>query len=162
MVATAAALVGRELGEGEGDDSCDILLALLDEPHDKPVRENLVLSGVMGVGIRENEWLLIPLHGSGGLSTMEDFPIWPHLRDLGWQNSDYAANGDLREDAPPGQLYNIVEDPSQSTNVYNDHPEIVRRLTALLHKIGDGVNLAQRAGNAAEVFRDLVEKSLGE
>ena len=158
MVATAAALVGRELGEDEGADSCDILPALLDEPHDKPVRENLVMSGVMGVGIRENEWLLIPLHGSGGLSTMEDFPIWPHLRDLGWQNSDYAANGDLRRDAPQGQLYNIVEDPSQSTNVYNDHPAIVKHLTALLHKIGDGVNLAQRAGNAAEVFRDLVKK----
>lgn len=78
---------------------------------------------------------------------------------LGWRNSDYTAEGDLRESAPPGQLYNIREDPCQSTDVCSDHPEIVARLTALLHEMEGGVNLTDRAVNRAEMFRGLLERS---
>jgi hypothetical protein len=35
---------------------------------------------------------------------------------------------------PPGQLYNIVEDFGETNNLYEKHPEIVKRLTALLDK----------------------------
>lgn len=34
----------------------------------------------------------------------------------------------------PGQLYNLAEDPLESEDLWEKHPEIVARLTALLDK----------------------------
>jgi hypothetical protein len=36
-----------------------------------------------------------------------------------------------------GQLYSLATDPREQFNVYNDHPEIVKRLTALLDQYKD-------------------------
>jgi len=47
----------------------------------------------------------------------------------------------LVENVPdaPGQLYNLETDPGETTNLYNEQPEIVAELTALLQKsIDDG------------------------
>mgnify|MGYP006303850021 CR=1 FL=1 len=47
------------------------------------------------------------------------------------ENSD-IVNGKIREDAPPAQLYNLEEDPSQKNNVINTYPEIAEDLQLLL------------------------------
>jgi arylsulfatase A len=39
-----------------------------------------------------------------------------------------------RHDCPPLQLYNMAEDLGENTNVCDQHPEVVARLTGLLEK----------------------------
>jgi arylsulfatase A-like enzyme len=160
ILATSAALVGRQLMPDEGPDSCNVLPALLDDPHDQPCRENLVIEGTTAVAIRENEWLLIPHRGSGGFTTETGMPFMS-MKELGFSNSDYTRDGELRQDAPPGQLYNMATDPGQSTNLYDAHPEIVERLTSLLHTIEDGVDLTERYRSAADHVRELFQKARG-
>ena len=51
----------------------------------------------------------------------------------------FAANRrsirrDARSGGPHGQLYDIAKDPTESVNVYLQHPDVVARLTALLDR----------------------------
>lgn len=56
-----------------------------------------------------------------------------------------AATGGTRDDSnsessegstvPAGQLYNLEIDRAETNNVWNEHPEIVERLTALLEQM---------------------------
>jgi len=135
MLATFAGVLGRELGPADGPDSFNALPALLDEPGHKPVRPFLTTIGVTGTAIREGRWLLIPQHGACGFSTDDKTKLWFPFWKLGRKNSDYTADGKLKPDAPPGQLYDLAQDPNETTNVYNQHPEIVQRLTGLLTKL---------------------------
>jgi len=134
MLATFAAVLGRKLGPNDGPDSFNALPALLDTPNRKPVRCFATFIGTAGLGIREGKWLLFPKHGSGGFSTDEKGP-WTTPWKIGRSNSDYTADGKLKPDAPPGQLYDLEKDPNETTNVYREHPEVVRQLTALLTKL---------------------------
>jgi hypothetical protein len=89
------------------------------------------------MAIREGQWLLVPKHGSGGFSTDPDNP-WLQPWKIGRTNSDYSKDGQLKPDAPAGQLYDLANDPYETTNVYTAHPEIVERLSALLVKLRKG------------------------
>jgi len=51
---------------------------------------------------------------------------------VGSVNSD-IEKGRIRKKAPPAQLYDLENDPLQTRNVYREHPEIVKELTALLN-----------------------------
>ena len=63
-------------------------------------------------GIRVGRWKLIQGRGSGGFSR--------------WTPP---------EDAPVGQLYDLVDDPAEERNVYAEHPEVVAELAARLAEI---------------------------
>jgi len=134
MLATFAAVLGRELGPDDGPDSFNALPALLGEPGHAPVRPYLTMIGTGGIAIREGRWLLVPKHGSCGFSTDPDNP-WLQPWKIGRTNSDYTADGELKPDAPAGQLYDLASDPQEATNRYAAHPEIVERLSALLVKL---------------------------
>ena len=117
LLATTAALLGTELPSRVGPDSRNILPALLNVKPAKPVRDFAVHHSVHGVfAIRQGRWKLIPHRGSGGFT----FP-----RDL-----DPAKEG-----GPPGQLYDIESDPSETRNIYADHPDVVERLSELLKTV---------------------------
>ncbi len=117
LLATAAAIVGAELPPEAGPDSRNILPALLNVKPDRPVRDFAVHHSLWGVfAIRQGPWKLIPHRGSGGFT---------HPRDL-----DPAKEG-----GPPGQLYNLESDPSETRNVYAEHPDVVQRLSELLKKV---------------------------
>ncbi len=49
------------------------------------------------------------------------------------ENSD-IANGKIKKDAPPGQLYDLEKDLYQTTNLYRKYPEVVKEMKALLAK----------------------------
>lgn len=49
----------------------------------------------------------------------------------GYTNSD-IENGRIRKDAPPAQLYDLEADLKQTRNLYNEYPEVVKELAALL------------------------------
>ncbi len=134
MLATFAAVLGRELGPDDGPDSFNILPAILDEPNHKPVRPLLTMIGITGIAVREGRWLLIPKQGSCGFSTDVE-SHWLKPWKIGRKNSDYTDDGQLKPDAPPGQLYDLEKDPDETTNLYTQHPEIVKRLTAMLDEL---------------------------
>ncbi|MGC9316615.1 MAG: sulfatase family protein, partial [Armatimonadota bacterium] len=64
--------------------------------------------------IRRGEWKLILGLGSGGFSE--------------------PRRVDPEPGGPEGQLYNIIEDPQETTNLWQDEPAIVERLTSLLRQ----------------------------
>jgi arylsulfatase A len=117
LLATCASLVNKKLPQGAGEDSRNALPALLLAAPDKPVRDFAVHHSLWGTfAIRKGPWKLIPRRGSGGFT----FP-----REL-----DPAKVG-----GPPGQLYDLESDPSETKNVWNDHPEIVAALSKELARI---------------------------
>jgi arylsulfatase A-like enzyme len=108
---TCAAILGEKLPENVGEDSFNILPALLSENYKTPIREAVVHHSIQGMfAIRQGEWKLIEGKGSGGWSK------------------------DGKEDPASGQLYNIVEDPGEKNNLYQNRPEIVFHLASLLEK----------------------------
>ncbi|MCA9137074.1 MAG: arylsulfatase, partial [Planctomycetales bacterium] len=66
--------------------------------------------------IRKGPWKMIPQRGSGGFTRPRE--IDP-----------------TKEGGPPGQLYNLQSDPSETKNLWDAHPEIVAQLTNLLNDI---------------------------
>ena len=111
LMATAADIAGFDLPANAGEDSFSMLPALLGEA-DRPIREATVHHSVDGTfAIRQGKWKLIDGQGPG--SNQWDGP----------------QAGD-----PPGQLYDIEADRHEDNNIYNDHPETVEKLKALLEK----------------------------
>ncbi|MCP4377288.1 MAG: sulfatase-like hydrolase/transferase [bacterium] len=113
MLATFAAIVGDRLPDDAGEDSYNILPAMLGQKYDKPIREATVTTARL-MAVRQGRWKLILGLGSGGFS----FP-----------RSVKAKPG-----GPKGQLYDMKKDPGETTNVYKDNPDIVASLTSLLEK----------------------------
>jgi len=114
IMATIAEIVGHNLPANAGEDSYNILPALLGE-NNEPIREALVHHSCFGVfSIRKGDFkLIIGTTGSGGW-------VKPH--------------GEGPREGIPGQLYNIRKDPYEKENLWDKHPEIVERLTKLLDK----------------------------
>ncbi len=111
MLATFAALTGATLPDGAGEDSFSFLPELLGEKHAEPARNELIIGqGEKNLSIRQGDWKLIPFLGSGGFTKPSRIRPKPG--------------------EPPGQLYNLADDPGETHNVYAMHPEIVKRLTA--------------------------------
>jgi arylsulfatase A-like enzyme len=104
------------LPDAAGPDSFS-LLPVLEGRQDagKPVRGPIVMqSGSSGaMTIRSGDWKLIDQPGSGGFS-----------------KSPKLQAGD-----PPGQLYNLREDPTERNNLFQKQPERVAELTRLMKQI---------------------------
>ena len=114
MLATFASITHQSLPDDAGEDSFDLLPALLGKA-DHPIRDTtLVVSSGGVVTIRQGPWKLIPRLGSGGFTKPARIKPKP---------------GD-----PAGQLYNLTTDPGETDNVYHAHPDIVRRLSDLLEQ----------------------------
>ena len=122
MMATFAAIVGKQLPPGAGPDSYNVLPALMGEKLPDPERPMVMLSGGMGaLSIRAGKWKLIDGQGDCGYAHFRAGKPMPEPRP-----------GD-----PPGQLYDLDEDVGERNNLYSQHPEIVRRLQDLLQAIKD-------------------------
>jgi len=136
MLATLAAVTGQELSKAERADSLNMLPAFFDEP-EKPIREHLILAPNQPshLSIRKGDWMLIPAQGSGGFRGRKPgshtFAGQPAVTYVGNKNSD-IENGRIKKTAPPGQLYNLSQDPHQTLNLYREHPKVVKELQALL------------------------------
>jgi len=115
LMATCAAIVGTELPDNAGEDSYDILPALLRKNLKKPIRQAIVHHSLSGMfSIRQGNWKLILGRGSGGFTKPSKIKPKPG--------------------EPKGQLYNLAEDPAESNNLWANQQDIVDRLTNLLEK----------------------------
>ncbi len=117
FLATTAAIVDAPLPADAGEDSFNILPALLGQSSEKPIRPATVHHSIDGTfAIRSGPWKLIEGHlGSGGFSK----PRRVEPNKLG----------------PQVQLYNLESDPVEQHNLWENHPDVVRRLTAQLDRI---------------------------
>jgi arylsulfatase A-like enzyme len=125
MMATCAALLGTKLPPNVGEDSCNILPALLGKKLRRPIREATVLHGCNGsFAIRQGDWVLIdaPSGDNNGSKNRPGEPEWFK------QERSYTKN------EFPGELYSLRDDLPERRNLYGEKPEVVRRLKALLEK----------------------------
>lgn len=137
LLATMAALTGQDTLAEKAPDSHNMLPAILGE--NEPVRDYLVIAANnrKHLSIRKGPWMYIPAQGGGGFNTPEvgahTFGGPAAISFAGQKNSD-IVNGKIKEDAPPGQLYNLETDPKQRQNVYNKYPALVKEMEELLAK----------------------------
>jgi arylsulfatase A-like enzyme len=111
-MATVAQLIGTSVPDGAGEDSVSFL-GLLDGSTTGPTREATILHSVDGAfAVRQGDWMIILCRGSGG-----------------WTLREPAAT---KQNLPPLQLYNLRDDPAETTNVAAEHADVVQRLKALL------------------------------
>ncbi|MFT5490054.1 MAG: hypothetical protein ACI8V5_000396 [Limisphaerales bacterium] len=120
MMATFAAITGKELPKGAGPDSYNVLSAFQGKALPDPNRPIVFVSGGTGaLSIRAGKWKLIEGQGNRGYGEFRRKQPWPVPKP----------------GAPPAQLYNLEEDLGEANNLYNQHPEIVHHLKAGLEKI---------------------------
>lgn len=101
LIATCAAIVGSKLPETAGEDSVSLLPLL--KGSDQPTRETAINQSSHGLlAFRDGPWKLIVGPGSGGWSK--------------------------ETEDQPGQLYNLDEDLGETTNLYNEKPEMAAAL----------------------------------
>jgi arylsulfatase A-like enzyme len=121
LMATTAEITGYKLPDNAGEDSVSILPDLLGTATE-PVREATVHHSINGsFSIRQSKWKLELCPGSGGWS-----PPKPDSKEA--------------KQLPPIQLYDLSTDTGETTNVQDQHPDIVKRLTALLQDYVDRQN----------------------
>jgi len=116
LFATCAELLGAPIPDNAAEDSVSFLPLL----RDKSGRGRSTIMNHSGQGrfaIRDGKWKLLLWPGSGGWSSPTDAPSR-------WLKVDATDLSRL----PPYQLYDLDADPSETTNLANRHPEIVRRL----------------------------------
>lgn len=115
LMATCADILGAKLPDNAGEDSVSILPALLGAA-EAPLREAIVHHSINGTfAIRQGNWKLELCPDSGG---------WSAPR----------PGTEAAKKLPPVQLYELGSEIDERTNLQEQHPEIVAKLTALLEK----------------------------
>jgi arylsulfatase A-like enzyme len=113
FMATAAEITGARLPDNAAEDSVSSLPVLLGKTS-KPLREALVHQSIDGkFAIRQGPWKLELCPGSGGWSRPRD----PEA---------------IKRGLPRVQLYDMTSDVGEQRNLEAEHPDVVKRLTALL------------------------------
>ena len=114
FMATCAEITGTKLPDTAAEDSVSFLPALRGTV-DRPQRPAVVHHSVNGsFAIRDGQWKLALCPGSGGWSQ--------------------PTPGKEPADAPPVQLFDLAKDIGEQTNLVDQHPEQVTRLTQLLEQ----------------------------
>jgi len=120
VMATCAAVAGAELPNDSAEDSFNILPVLLGkQDKDNPVRRYTLHQTIkLELAIRRGQWKYLDHKGSGGNN----------------YNSSRMKPFALPDTAPdaPGQLYNLKNDPGETTNLYYKYPQIVKELKTQL------------------------------
>lgn len=117
LFATAAEITGARLDDISGEDSFSILPLLMGNDWATPRAPIISQSGGPMFAIRQGDWKLVLGTGSGG-------------RQL--------PKGKAFE--KPYNLFNLTSDPSETTNVIDQHPDIAKQLEAQFESIHEGMS----------------------
>lgn len=110
LMATSAAILGVELAEDQGVDSFSILPVLRGEKINEPTHPIIVHHSISGkFAARIDDWKYIAAKNSGG----------------------WSKGGDNK----PFQLYNMLEDRNETTNLIDEKPEVAKRVRELLEMV---------------------------
>ena len=121
FAATFARIIGYKLKDKEAIDSYNLLPVLQGETFKSPLRVATVQNTNKGeYALRQGDWILI--NTASGAVKKE--PV-AYLRHFGL--ASYPKDN-------PGLLYNLRNDPGQTKNRYNEEPERVASMRALLRR----------------------------
>jgi len=123
VYATVAELLSVSIPNKNAEDSFSMLPVLRGEAVDAPIRPYLLQQGFAGkkwLAIRQGKWKYLAHQGSGGNNYATHKMLQPYQ---------------LPNTAPdaPGQLFDLENDPGETTNLSNERPEIVKELQSLLN-----------------------------
>lgn len=115
LMATFAEITGATYGDNVAEDSYSFLPLLRNEPYDSSLREGVVLHSIAGrFALIQDHFKLILWPGSGGWSP----PRTP----------------EELEGLPAFQLYDLRNDPGETTNLIDRYPERAASMQALLEQ----------------------------
>ncbi|MEM6690381.1 MAG: sulfatase-like hydrolase/transferase [Planctomycetota bacterium] len=124
VFATCAAIIGTDVPNEAAEDSYNMFPAFLDEAR-APIRDHMLSQTISNaLAIRQGRWKYLDHRGSGGNN---------YNRGGQWGMKQYAlpeANPDA-----PGQLYNLIDDPGETENLYSQHSDVANRLKTLLEQL---------------------------
>ena len=113
LLATVAGMLSVEVPADAGEDSYNVWPYFKGE-QGRAIREATVHHSIHGhFAIRKDQWKLVACKGSGGWSLKE---------------------ADVPGTAPPMQVYDMANDPSEQRNVYAEHPDVAAELLAILNR----------------------------
>ena len=119
ILPTVLEAVGLEREAGVAPDGASLLPLLRGGELEQPLHELIVHHSSRGrFAVRAGRWKLIFDAGSGG-----------------WSHPQHAAA--LEQGLPALQLYDLDADPSESTNLVGQHPEVVADLSARFRALVD-------------------------
>lgn len=131
LAATFAKIIGYPLGAEEAIDSYNFVPVLTGADHKTPLRvatvQNTSRNGAFA--LRQGNWVY--LNKSAGAAAQKEKQHY--LDHFGL--TAFAKN-------ESGLLFNLEQDPRQSTNLYDQHPEKVQAMSALLTRYLDGQRCA--------------------
>ncbi len=123
IFATLASVVGYELPDDAAVDSFDLLPAMLGmRKESDPIRPHLLTQSFRGeFQLRQGDWKYLNHRGSGGNN----------------YGKGILAKYALPEKAPTaaGQLYNLADDPGETSNLFFSHAAKRQELQALLKEL---------------------------
>lgn len=118
IMATCAAITQAKLPLNAAEDSYNILPLLLNPKHATPIHEYTLHQTIkLDLAIRRGPWKYLDHQGSGGnnyATKLKQFAL-----------TEFAPNA-------PGQLYNLDNDPGETTNLYHQYPKLVSELKGQL------------------------------
>lgn len=117
MMATFAAILGKELPPGAGPDSHNGLPELLGEPSRNPDRPVVLAAGTGALCLRLGKWKYFDGQTMDGV------------------NPFFVTRREIDPALPPGQLYSLAEDIREANNLHDQHPELVGRMRRTLAEI---------------------------
>ncbi|MGJ8672705.1 sulfatase family protein [Rubritalea sp.] len=129
FAATFAEITGYDLSNENAIDSYNILPVLKGEGYSSPLRAATVQNTNKGkYALRQGDWVFINTQ----TGAMRPEPK-AYLEHFGLQT--FAKDS-------PGLLFNLKDDPRQTKNLYNEQPERVSAMNALLQSYTDGERCA--------------------
>ncbi|MDO7172418.1 sulfatase family protein [Mariniflexile sp. AS56] len=112
LFATLSGILNQSTIENGAEDSYNMWPAYIANIK-TPIREAVVHHSLYGMfSIRKGKWKFTPELGSGGFTKPKNIEPKPN--------------------EAPGTLYDMINDPTEKNNLYNEHPEIVEELNNLL------------------------------
>ena len=118
LMATFAAITNVKLPQGAGEDSVNMLPALIGSDKGKSIRKYTLHQTIsLALAIRRGPWKYLDHRGSGGNN---------YDRSGRWGMKKYIVPE--KEPEAPGQLYNLDTDPGETNNLYFKRSEIVKEL----------------------------------
>ena len=116
LMATCAEILGAELPPTAGEDSVSFLPILLSKD-EKPIRDHIISQSINGsFAIRDGQWKLALCPDSGGWSDPRPGKV------------DLATH-------PKVQLFDLASDPGEKSNLAEQHPDRVEKMTATLKEL---------------------------
>lgn len=114
LFATMAEIAGVEMPEAAAPDSVSMLPAFFGKPIES-TRNGVIHHSISGhFAYRQNKWKLALARGSGGWTSPTEKEVEPGT--------------------PEAQLYDLDADPGEESNLYQDRPEIAKKLLLQLEE----------------------------